>query len=112
MMGKAKNTLNGSAQVHTAQGASESPAEMAPVYAIRVKGHLDPRWELFHDLTLTAEPDGATLLTGQILDQSALHSVLDQVLRLGLQLLAVNRISITPAGNTDCGEDRTRSDKE
>lgn len=79
------------------QRADRAPA--GAVYAIRVKGHLGSRWsEWFSGLTITVEPDGETLLSGRIVDQAALYSLLDRVQRLGLELLAVNRIE-PPAGS-------------
>ena len=44
---------------------------------IRVKGHLADRWaDWFDGLTITLEENGDTLLTGQGIDQAALHSLL------------------------------------
>jgi hypothetical protein len=62
-------------------------------YEIRLKGHLDGRWaEWFGDLTITLKEDGDTLLTGPVVDQAALHSLLRKVRDLGLPLLSVNRV--------------------
>jgi hypothetical protein len=63
--------------------------EMA-VYEIRVKGHLDRRWsEWFDGLTISNVEDGDALLSGEIIDQSALHGVLNKVRDLGVPLIAV-----------------------
>jgi hypothetical protein len=63
------------------------------VYAIRLQGHLDSRWaEWFGSLTMALEADGSTLLTGPVVDQAALYSVLKKVRDLGLPLLSVNRV--------------------
>lgn len=57
---------------------------------IRVRGHLDDAWrERLSGLRITREPSGATLLTGPLTDQAALHGVLLQILRLGLPLLSL-----------------------
>src|SRR5512135_2078146 len=62
-------------------------------YEIRLKGHLDDRWaEWFEGLTITLEEDGDTLLTGPLVDQSALHGSLRKVRDLGLSLVSVNKI--------------------
>jgi hypothetical protein len=62
------------------------------VYEIRVKGHLDgPHWsEWFDGLTVTLQENGETVLSGPIVDQSALHGLLAKVRDLGLPLLSVN----------------------
>jgi hypothetical protein len=60
-------------------------------YEIRVQGHLDGAWSAWFDgLTITHEPGGDTLLEGELVDQAALHGVLQKVRDLGLRLLAVN----------------------
>ena len=59
-------------------------------YEIRVKGHLDGRWsEWFDGLTIANVENGDALLSGEIVDQSALHGVLAKVRDLGLPLIAV-----------------------
>jgi len=69
-----------------------NPADLT-IYHIRVKGHLGARMSArFDGLTITPEPDGSTLLTGPIVDQAALHSVLTSVRDLGLQLVSVMEI--------------------
>ena len=60
------------------------------VYEIRVKGHLDGRWsEWFDGLQITNLENGEATLSGDIVDQAALHGVLNKVRDLGLPLLAV-----------------------
>ena len=62
-------------------------------YEIRIKGHLGARWAAsFDGLNLAREDDGTTVLHGSIVDQSALHGVLQQIRDLGLPLLSVTRI--------------------
>ncbi len=59
-------------------------------YEIRLQGHLHPRWSAWFDgLTVSAEPDGTTLLRGDVVDQSALLGVLRKLQDLGLPLLSV-----------------------
>ena len=61
-------------------------------YTIRLRGRLEPRWSaLFEGMTLTA-CDGDTLLTGPVVDQSALHGLLQQLRDLGLPLDSVVRV--------------------
>ncbi len=64
-----------------------------PVYEIRVRGRLGPRWaDWFEGLTVTPEANGDTLLTGPVVDQAALHGLLRRVRDLGLPLLSVVRL--------------------
>src|SRR5215211_6138546 len=67
------------------------------VYEIRVKGHLDGRWsEWFDGLQITNVENDDAVLSGEIVDQSALHGVLNKVRDLGLPLVAVR--SSSPVG--------------
>lgn len=63
------------------------------VYEIRIAGHLPARWSAwFEGLAIALEPDGATLLSGPVVDQAALHGLLRRVRDTGLTLIAVNQI--------------------
>ena len=63
------------------------------VYQIRIGGHLGARWTVwFEGLTITLEEGGATLLTGEVVDQAALYGLLKKVRDLGMPLLSVNHI--------------------
>ena len=67
-------------------------------YVIRLKGHLGDRWaEWFEDLTITLEEDGDTLLTGSVVDQSALHGLLKKVRDLGMPLVSVSLLDHSQA---------------
>lgn len=71
-------------------------------YQITVKGHLDNRWaNWFEGLTITALDNGETLLTGPVVDQAALHSLLRKVRDLGLPLLSVIHVEPEPADMPD-----------
>ena len=62
---------------------------------IRIQGHLDERWtDWFEGLTITHEDNGDTLLTGPVVDQTALHGLLRKVRDLGLPLISVNRLEL------------------
>jgi hypothetical protein len=67
------------------------------VYQIRVKGHLGSQWtDWFDGLTITLEEGGETLLTGQVVDDAALHGLLKRVRDLGMPLLSVNPVKLDP----------------
>jgi len=62
-------------------------------YEIRIKGRLEPRWAAWFDgLTLTHEGDGTTVIQGPVVDQAALHGLLQKVRDVGLPLVSVTRI--------------------
>ena len=62
-------------------------------YQIKVKGRLDSSWsEWFQGWTITPEEDGTTVLTGQVVDQAALHGMLIKIRNLNLPLLSVRCI--------------------
>ena len=68
----------------------EQPQPNKDVYEIRVKGHLGERWSGWFDgLTITNLENGEALLSGEIMDQAALHGVIAKVRDLGLPLVAV-----------------------
>lgn len=71
------------------------------IYRITIKGHLDSEWsDWFDGLTITLMENGETILTGPIVDQSALHGVLIKIRDLGLPLLSLTRID--PARGKEC----------
>lgn len=66
-------------------------------YEIRVDGHLGTRWAAWFDgLAITSGDDGTTVIRGSVVDQAALHGLLQRLRDLGIPL-----ISLTPV------EDRT-----
>ena len=65
-------------------------------YEIRLKGRLDGRWAAWFDgLSLTHESAGTTLIHGPVVDQAALHGLLNKVRDLGLPLISVTRVGPT-----------------
>jgi hypothetical protein len=81
---------------------SESDPGQPLVYQIRIKGHLGCEWaDWFEGLAITALDNGETLLTGAVIDQSALHGVLRKVRDLGIPLLSVVRVKPDQAGPFD-----------
>jgi len=71
----------------------ESEHVRGEVYQIVIKGHLDSEWsDWFDGLTITLVDNGETILSGPIVDQTALHGVLIKIRDLGLPLLSLTRI--------------------
>ncbi len=67
------------------------------VYQIRVEGYLGCQWtEWFGGLTVRLEDRGITLITGPVIDQAALYSLLKKVRDLGMPLVSVNRVEDAP----------------
>lgn len=62
-------------------------------YEIRVAGHLDSRWAAWFDgLRLTRTDDGTTVIRGPIVDQAALHGVLQKLRDLGVPLISLTQL--------------------
>jgi hypothetical protein len=62
-------------------------------YEIRLRGHLASRWAAWFDgLSLTNESDGTTIISGPVVDQAALHGLLQKVRDLGLPLVSVTQV--------------------
>ena len=80
-------------------GEDQNAAEL---YEIRLKGHLASRWtEWFGGLTITLEENGETLLTGPVVDQTALFGLLRKVRDLGLPLLSISCAKPNRQDNSD-----------
>lgn len=75
-------------------------------YQIRIRGHLDSTWsEWFDDLTIVNLEGGVTMLEGNLVDQPALHGILQKIRDLGLPLLAVVKV-----GDEGGGDDHEASE--
>ena len=62
-------------------------------YEIRLEGRLHPRWAAWFDgMSLTDESDGTTVLSGPVVDQAALHGLLQKVRDVGLPLISVAQL--------------------
>ncbi|HTP07682.1 MAG TPA: hypothetical protein VMP08_05500 [Anaerolineae bacterium] len=78
---------------------------MPEIYRIRVKGHLAAHWaDWFSGMTITHLDRGETLIEGPIVDQAALHGMLNHIRDLGLPLLSVDRIVSGENVNGETGE--------
>jgi hypothetical protein len=78
---------------------SETPAPTgtwseAGRYEIRLKGRLDSRWAAWFDgLALSHDSDGTTVIRGRVVDQAALHGLLQKVRDVGLPMVSVVRVA-------------------
>ncbi len=73
-------------------GVPAAEPTTTPQYEIRVRGHLEPRWAAWFDgLSLSIESDGTTVIRGPVVDQAALHGLLQKLRDVGLPL-----VSLTP----------------
>jgi hypothetical protein len=87
-----ENTTNSQSAVERNENARDSCLQGA-WYEIRVKGHLGREWaDWFEGLEFKPFEDGQMLLSGRIVDQSALIGVLIRLNRLNLALLSVRSL--------------------
>jgi len=73
--------------------ADEEKTKPCEYYEIKTQGYLDTKWsEWFYGMTITHKRNGTTTLCGTLPDQTVLHSVLDRIRDMNLQLISVNKI--------------------
>ena len=69
-------------------------ADDSTEYEIRVRGHLDARWSAWFDgLSVTNESDGTTVISGPVVDQAALHGLLQKLRDVGMPLISITQVS-------------------
>ncbi len=57
---------------------------------IRVRGQIDRDWsDWLSNQTVTHTPDGETVITGSVRDQTALYGLLSRLANLGLELISL-----------------------
>jgi hypothetical protein len=66
--------------------------DQAARYEIRVEGTLGSCWEAWFDGLQVTNERQETVLTGLLIDQSALHGVLAKIRDLGLSLISVRQL--------------------
>lgn len=67
-------------------------------YEIVVDGHLSARWSAWFDgFAIAGQADGTTVLRGLVVDQAALHGLLQRLRDLGIPLISLTPLD--PEGN-------------
>ncbi len=62
-------------------------------YQIRVQEELDHSWsDWLGGLSIVPQANGETVLTGPVIDQAALHGVLDKLLAMNLSIISISRV--------------------
>jgi hypothetical protein len=69
---------------------------MMAIYEIRVRGHLSPTLLGAFPAFQAGRENSDTILIGPLEDQAALHGILVQIERLGIELLEVRRLPALP----------------
>jgi hypothetical protein len=74
----------------------------APIYQIRIEGHLGDHWaDVFDGLDMILTTDGDTLLHGSVVDQAALHGLLRRIRDSGMTLVSVRRVQSGDANQSN-----------
>jgi hypothetical protein len=69
-------------------------------YQIRVQGHLPDSWsDWFGGFKIKTHPNGETVMTGEIIDQTALHTLIQRIRDIGLTLVEVSVWTIFKRNN-------------
>lgn len=64
-------------------------------YEILLKGMLSDQWtDWFDGMDIRCDEEGNTILTGPVVDQAALHGLLDKVRDMGMTLLSVTQSTL------------------
>ncbi|MDX1412620.1 MAG: hypothetical protein R3293_00405 [Candidatus Promineifilaceae bacterium] len=79
------------------KSCAEPPADIeTAVYQIRIKGVLsDRRQDWFEGMKIESNHErGETIITGKVIDQAALHGLINRIRDLGLPLLALVLVEV------------------
>lgn len=77
-------------------------AQDPPHYEIRVKGRLSPGWAAwFGGLDVESDADGTSTIRGPVVDQAALHGLLQRLRDIGLVLESLTHVESRPSGPRD-----------
>ena len=77
--------------------ATAADADPVPAYEIRVAGLLAARWSAWFDgLAITTDGDGTTVIRGPVVDQAALHGLLQKLRDVGIPLISLTQLPTDP----------------
>jgi hypothetical protein len=80
--------------MNSAETMSAQRWSQPQLYEIRFEGYLSSyRAQVFEGLEMIQGPGGETVLTGPVIDQAALHGILNRIRDLGVPLLSVKWLS-------------------
>ena len=66
-------------------------------YEIEVEGHFNPSWFNWLDgWEITPLPGGNTLLSGQVIDQPALHGIFAHIRDMNVKMISLKKCSHLP----------------
>lgn len=65
---------------------------MAQKTEIKLKGHLDKKWESWFDCMTISYHKNYTVMVGEIKDNAFMHGLLNKIRDLNLELISVNPI--------------------
>ena len=69
------------------------PVINTAIYQIRIQGQISESWsDWLGGLTIIPQSDGETLLAGLIVDQAALHGIMDKLYAMNLTILSVVQV--------------------
>ena len=78
-----------------ARGPTAADTDPAPQYEIRVVGRLATRWSAwFEGLTVAANEDGTTVIRGPLVDQAALHGLIQKLRDVGIPLISLTQLPL------------------
>ena len=67
-------------------------------YRLVVRGELDQRYGYFFDGMDMTRVGGTTVLTGEVVDQTHLHGLIERIEELGLELVGIQQVA-EPSGS-------------
>ena len=77
-------------------GTTDAAGHRHPHYEIRVRGHLPQRWAAwFEGMDLRTADDGTTVISGAVVDQAALHGLLQKLRDLSIALVSLAEVPDT-----------------
>ena len=80
----------------TAPGPSAANHDPVPQFEIRVAGRLASRWSAWFDGLTISTDDDTTVLRGPVVDQAALHGLIQKLRDVGIPLISLIQIPSNP----------------